>query len=182
MVATSRRLIWESGSKKSTPPNTLIRNQSIIAGTRVPDTTSLTTLATRARAIAGHVGPSGHADPDCLPVPKDDGWNASRELPPVFPGRSSTPQSSWQPECAMKPWVLKRHFLNKPTEPQEGTPMVVESLDTPAPSTSCVRDSIHPVQFSIFSNRLLLPHPDDDSIWLRRSLAHARWVYCLGAG
>ena len=46
MVATSRRLMWKSGSKKSMPPNTLIRNQSIIEGTRVPDTTSLTTPAT----------------------------------------------------------------------------------------------------------------------------------------
>ena len=45
----------------------------------------------------------------------------------------------------MMPWVFNRHVLSKPTEPQEGTPMVVESLDTPAPSTSRVRDSIHPV-------------------------------------
>ena len=64
----------------------------------------------------------------------------------------------------MKPWVFNRHFFSKPTEPQEGTPMVVESLDTPAPSTSWFRDAIHPVQFGIFPNRLLLPHPDDEML------------------
>ena len=64
----------------------------------------------------------------------------------------------------MKPWVFTRHFLSKPTEPQEVTPMVVESLDTLAPSTSRVRDAIHPVQFGIFPNRLLLPHPDDEML------------------
>ena len=42
--------------------------------------------------------------------------------------------------------------------------MVVESLDTPAPSTSRFRDAIHPVQFGIFPNRLLLPHPDDEML------------------
>ena len=35
MVATSRMLMWQSGSKKSMSPNTPIRNQSIIGGTRV---------------------------------------------------------------------------------------------------------------------------------------------------
>ena len=98
--------------------------------------------------------------PECLHVPKDNGWNASRELPPVPPGLSSTPQSSWQPypvTCATtKPWVFKRPFLSKPSEPQESTPMVVESLDTPASSTSRV--------FGIFLNRLLLPHPDDEML------------------
>ena len=64
----------------------------------------------------------------------------------------------------MKPWVFNRHFLSKPTEPQEVTPMVVESLDTPAPSTSRFRDAFHPVQFGIFPNRLLLPHHDDEMI------------------
>ena len=48
MVATSRRLKWMSGSKKSMPSNNLIRNQSIIAGTHIPDTTGAT-------AIAGHI-------------------------------------------------------------------------------------------------------------------------------
>ena len=35
---------------------------------------------------------------------------------------------------------------------------------TPAPSTSRFRDAIHPVQFGIFPNRLLLPHPDDEML------------------
>ena len=38
----------------------------------------------------------------------------------------------------------------------------VDPLDAPAPSTPSVRDSIHPVQFGIFPNRLLLPHLDDE--------------------
>ena len=41
--------------------------------------------------------------------------------------------------------------------------MVVESLDTPAPSTSRVRDAIHPVQFGI-SQPTSLPHPDDEML------------------
>ena len=56
VVATSRRLKLMSWSKKSMPSNALISNQSITAGTHVPDTTSLTTPATGARAIAGHIG------------------------------------------------------------------------------------------------------------------------------
>ena len=63
----------------------------------------------------------------------------------------------------MKPWVFNRHFLSKPTEPQEGTPMVVESLDTPAPSTSVFAMPF--IQSSLASpNRLLLPHPDDEML------------------
>ena len=112
-----------SGSKKSMPSNTLIRNQSIIAGTHVPDTTSLTTACDGSESNCGSYLASKHADPDCPHVPKDDGWSASRELPPVPPGLSSTRQSSWQPHpdtsAPMKPWVFNRHFLSKPTEPQE---------------------------------------------------------------
>ena len=40
--------------------------------------------------------------------------------------------------------------------------MIVEPLDTPASSTFRVRCAIHPVQFGIFPNRLILPHPDDE--------------------
>ena len=49
-----------------------------------------------------------------------------------------------------------------PAESQESTPMMGEPLDTPASSTSRVRDAIHPVQFGIFPTRFLLPHPDDE--------------------
>ena len=107
-----------------------------------------------------------HADSDCLPVPMDEGWNASRELPSVLPGCVSTPPSSWQSKtdtsAPTKPWVLKRHFFSKPTEPPEDTPVVVESLVTPAPLTPCVHESTHPVQFGIMPKRLPLPHPDDE--------------------
>ena len=48
------------------------------------------------------------------------------------------------------------------TEPPEDTPVDVESLDTPAPSTSCLHESVHPVQFGIMPKRLPLPHPDDE--------------------
>ena len=58
--------------------------------------------------------------------------------------------------------IFWRHFLSKLTETQERTPMIVELLDTPASSTSRVRDAIHPVQFGIFPKRLLLPCPDDE--------------------
>ena len=112
MVATSRRLKWMSGSKKSMPSNTLIRNRSIIAGTHIPDTTG-------ARAIAGHIWHQSMQTPTVYMYPKDDGWSASRELPSVPPGLSSTRQSSWQPlpdtSAPMKPWVFNRHFLSKPT-------------------------------------------------------------------
>ena len=52
--------------------------------------------------------------------------------------------------------------LGKPADTQESTPLIVESLGTPASSTTRVRDSIHPVQFGIFPKGLLLPHPDDE--------------------
>ena len=88
--------------------------------------------------------------------PSKKGWSASREFPPVPPGLPSTPQSSWQPYPDTS--APKR----KPTEPPEDTPVVVESLDTPAPLTPCVHESIHPVQFGIMPKRLPLPHPDDE--------------------
>ena len=85
-----------------------------------------------------------------------DGWCASRELPSVSPGLSSAPQSSWQPYPDTS--APKR----KATEPPEDTPVVVESLDTPAPLTPCVHESTHPVQFGIMPKRLPLPHLDDE--------------------
>ena len=115
-----------------------------------------TTLAVRAKATAGRIWAPRHADSDCLPVPMDDGWCASRELPSVSPGLSSAPQSSWQPYPDTS--APKR----KATEPPEDTPVVVESLDTPAPLTPCVHESTHPVQFGIMPKRLPLPHPDDE--------------------
>ena len=60
------------------------------------------------------------------------------------------------------PGFLKRHFLNKPTEPQEGTPEVIEPPGTPAPVEIQAADAIHLVQFGIFPKRLTLPYPDDE--------------------
>ena len=40
--------------------------------------------------------------------------------------------------------------------------MVVEPLGKPALVATRVRDSIHPVQFGIFPNRLLLPYLVDE--------------------
>ena len=64
--------------------------------------------------------------------------------------------SSWQPFPSTS--APKR----KPTEPPEDTPVDVESLDTSAPSTSCLHESVHPVQFGIMPKRLPLQHPDDE--------------------
>ena len=111
---------------------------------------------------------SKHTDPDCLHVPKDDGWSASRELPPVPPGLSSTRQSSWQPlpdtSAPMKPWVFNRHFLSKPTESRKRRHQWSLSHWTRLHHR-------HPVfampfiQSSLASpNRLLLPHPDDEML------------------
>ena len=66
------------------------------------------------------------------------------------------PLSSWQP------FPSTSAPRRKPTEPPEDTPVDVESLDTPAPSTSCLHESVHPVQFGIMPKRLPLPHPDDE--------------------
>ena len=54
----------------------------------------------------------------------------------------------------MTSWVFQRQFLSKPAETQEITPIIVEPLDTPASSSSRVRDAIHPIQFGIFPKRL----------------------------
>ena len=61
------------------------------------------------------------------------------------------------------PGYLKRHLLSKPAETQESKPMIVEPLDSPASSTSRVRDAIHPgPSLAFFPNEFLLPHPDDE--------------------
>ena len=146
MVGTSRRLTWKSGSKKS--PNALIRNHSIIGGTRVSHTTRLTTLAMRAKAIAGRVCAPNHSDPVCLSVLVGDGWSASRELsapPGHFSSAQSPPQS----------------FPGANAPGPMDTPVDVESLNAPAPSTPGVLEFIHSVQFGIMPKRLSLPHPDD---------------------
>ena len=111
---------------------------------------------------------SRHADPVCLLVPLDDGWGASRELPPVPPGLA----------CVILATVSKYECAEeKPTEPPEDTSVDVESLDTPAPSPSCVHESIHSVQCGIMPSRLSFPYPDDE-IQSRR-LVHAGWIHCL---
>ena len=101
----------------------------------------------------------------------------------VIPNFGSTTKGSVPPSCdgttivrrheivAMVPRCLfhpGNHFQvigapkRKPTEPPEGTPVDVESLATPAPSTSCVHEPVHPVQFGIMPKRLPFPHPDDE--------------------
>ena len=96
----------------------------------------------------------------------DDGWNASRDLPscrsryffhaPIF--LAAIPRY----ERAEESLGFERHFLNKPTEPQESTPEVIELPGTPAAVDIQPADAIHPVQFGIFPKRLTLPYTDDE--------------------
>ena len=102
-----------------------------------------------------------------------------------MPNFGSTTKGSVPPSCdgtaivrtheivAMVPRCLchpGNHFQvtsapkRKPTEPPEDTPVDVESLDTPAPSTSCVHESVHPVQFGIMPKRLPFPHSYDEIV------------------
>ena len=108
---------------------------------------------------------SQHADPDCLHVPKDDGWSASRELPPVPPGLSSTRQSPWQPcpdtSAPMKRWVFKRLSSASPQSRKRAHQWSLSHWTR--------LHHRHPVfampfiQSSLASpNQLLLPHPDDE--------------------
>ena len=109
MVASSRRLVWKNGCKKSMLPNTLIRNQSIIAGTRVAGTLLSHDSSDEGVSNCGPYWAPRHADSDRPPVPTDDGWNASRELS-APPGCLSTYQSSWPYTDTIspkRPWVLK---------------------------------------------------------------------------
>ena len=117
-----------------------------------------------------------------------------------MPNFGSTTKGSVAPSCdgtaivrtheivAMVPRCLchpGNHFQvtsapkRKPTEPPEDTPVDVESLDTPAPSTSCVHESVHPVQFGIMTSFPALIWRN--SIWLWRGrLVHTGWIHCLG--
>ena len=61
-------------------PNTVIRNQSIIAGTRVPGTPLSHDSSDEGVSNCGPYWAPRHADSDRPPVHTDDGWNASREL------------------------------------------------------------------------------------------------------
>ena len=83
-------------------------------------------------------------------------WNNNNENTWNCGNGAKVPLSSWQPLPSTS--APKR----KPTEPPEDTPVDVESLDTPAPSTSCVHESVHPVQFGIMPKRLHQPHLDDE--------------------
>ena len=114
----------------------------------------------------GSYSTSKVTEPERLQMPKDDGWDASRGLSTTPPGLPSTPLSSWEPYLdtgtTTTPWVFQRYVLRKPTEAQESAPLIVEPLDMPTSSTSRGRNAIRPVQFGIFTKRLLLPHPDDE--------------------
>ena len=108
-VAIFRRPSLKNG-RKSIPMNTL-----------VPDTTRPTAPATRETNHGSHSA-SKTAASESPQVPKDDGWNASRELP-ALQGCFSTLKSSWQPfphtTAPTKPKVFQRQLLGKPAETQE---------------------------------------------------------------
>ena len=123
-----------------------------------------TTPAMKAKAIAGRIGLQGIQTPVYLSVPVDDGWGASRESS-AAPRDFSSPQSSWQPfPGASAP-------RRKPAEPPVDTPVDVESLGAPAPSTPGVHEFIHSVQFGIMPKRPDLPHPDDEILWVMKRMS-----------
>ena len=146
------------------PPKTLIRNQSIIAGTRV------------SRCHLSHDS-CDESESSCGPY-----WLQGMRIPTVhlYPRTTAgTPHVNYQLLQAVfprtnrlghiqilfrrrDPGFLKDISSTRPTELQEGTQVVVEPLDAPAPVEPCVGDSIHPVQFGVFPNRILLPYPDNE--------------------
>ena len=104
--------------------------------------------ATRTRVTTGHIRSPKMQIPNVYMYPRTAAGtpHVNNQL---FQAFFSACQSSWQPykdtSAPTKPWVFKRHVLNKSAEPQDDTPMVVESLDTQAPLVPSVRDAIHPV-------------------------------------
>ena len=161
MGTTSRRSNRKNWYKRRTPRNTLVRNRSIIGGTKVPgigapkiqlakrsSTAWHTTLAVRAKAIAGGIGLQCMRTPTVCLYPWTTAGahlvNYHQSLQVYLPRRSHLGSH-------MQIRVRRRE-----------SPQVVESVDTPAPLTPCVHEPTHPVQFGIMPKRLPLPHLDDE--------------------
>ena len=94
-----------------------------------------------------------HAEPVCLRAHMDDRWSASRELPSVPPGLSST-------TYVILAIISKYECVEE--KAHRAARVDVASQDTPATSTSCAHESIHHVQRGIMPIRLSLPHLDDE--------------------
>ena len=106
-----------------------------------------------------------HSDPCISFCTRGRRWSASRESA-AAPRDFSSPQSSWQPfPGASAP-------RRKPAEPPVDTPVDVESLGAPAPSTPGVHEFIHSVQFGIMPKRPDLPHPDDEILWVMKRMSY----------
>ena len=95
----------------------------------------------------------------------DDGWDASRESPPVPPSLPSTPRPSWQAypdaNASRISWAFRK-YEKQLSARRAGTPLVFEPLDVPAPSERVVPEVTHTVQYRTTPTRLPLPRPDDE--------------------
>ena len=85
---------------------------------------------------------------ESLQVPKDDGWNASPEQPPLS-------------GCRLGNHMRMPMKLGKPADTQESTPLIVESAQ------QRLQQPVFPIQFILYSlaffpNDPFLPHPDDE--------------------
>ena len=116
-----------------------------------------TTLAMRAKAAAGRIGLQVMRIPPVYLYP----WTTAgtldvkyQLLQAVFHATNRLVNHLKRRVRPRDPGFFKNLFLNKPTEPQEGTP----------PLTPCVHESTHSVQFGIMPKRLPLPHPDDEKL------------------
>ena len=153
-----RRLMWNSASKKFMPPNPLIRNPNFSGRTHVPGTTSLTILSMRAKAVAGHFGLQGMQTPSVNLYP----WTTAGAHLVNYHQSLHV----YLPRFCHASVILATISGTTPPkrEPQSRLKTLgdVESLDTPAPLTSCLHESFHPVHFGIMPKRRPLPHPHDE--------------------
>ena len=169
METTSRRSTGKNGYKRPTPPNTLVRNRSIIGGTKVPgiwapkiqlakrsSTAWHTTLAVRAKANAGRIGLQGMRTPTvCLYIWTTAGAhlvNYHQSLQVYLPLRSHL-------GIHIQIRVRRRESPQSRRRTHEWS---WSHWTTPAPLTPCVHESTDPVQFGIMPKRFPFAHPDDE--------------------
>ena len=106
MVTASGRPFLKNGNKRPMPPNTLVRNRSIVGRTPVLGHGALKTYSIKRSSPARHMSLAMKSGSICGPcwAPKpvnsggipfdtfkhmDDGWGASREPPPTCSSRST---------------------------------------------------------------------------------------------
>ena len=186
------------GTRVPMSRHTMVRNRSIVGRTPILglDTQDLSDReifvrlthesSDESESMSGPYWTPKPANSECIPSltfkDMEDGWDASRELPPVPPGPPSTPLSSWQPypdaNASRSSWVFRKYEKQLSARPA-GTPLVIEPLDVPLPSVRVVPDVTHPVQYEKIPIRLPLPRPDDE-ILSGNDEDISRRTYCLG--